>query len=59
MLVMIWWRSVMVAIVVVVMVAWLVVVAIVVVVMVAWLALWLFGSDVGCCNGGWYMVGPK
>ena len=31
---------------------WLVVEAIVVVVMVAWLVLWLFGSDVGCCNGG-------
>ena len=28
---------------------WLAVEAIVVVVMVA---LWLFGSDVGCCNGG-------
>ena len=37
---------------VVAMVAWLAVEAIVVVVMVAWLASWLFGSDVGCCNGG-------
>ena len=31
---------------------WLAVEAIVVVVMVVWLALWLFGSNVGCCNGG-------
>ena len=31
---------------------WLAVEAIVVGVMVAWLALWLFASDVGCCNGG-------
>ena len=38
---------------------WLAVEAIVVVVMVAWLALWLRGSDVGCCNGGRDMVDPK
>ena len=36
---------------------WSVVEAIVVVVMVAWLALWLFGSDVG--GGGGDVVGPK
>ena len=42
----------MVGVIVVVIVAWLVLEAIVVVVLVAWLALWLRGSDVGCCNGG-------